>query len=114
MIIARTRGRRGMSRLPSGRWPGPGGIGGRGAEVLALEATYGLGGLHREGRSVDERAADLRQAFELGVVLGHPSLRVVARRPRGDEELPVGRLQQQELPRRLAEDTPDIRLGRLD
>src|SRR5262245_4771379 len=114
MSSARTRGRRGMPRLPIGRWPGPGGIEVREAEVLALEATHGLGGFHRQGRAVDERAADLRQAFELRVVLGHPSLRVVARRPGGDEELPVGRLQQQELPRRLADDAPDVRLGRVD
>src|SRR5881397_3159908 len=61
MIIARTRGRRGMSRLPSGRWPGPGGIEVREAEVLALEATHGLGGIHRQGRAVDQRAPDLGQ-----------------------------------------------------
>src|SRR5262249_35205361 len=114
MIIARTRGRRGMSRLPIGRWPGPGRVEVREAEVLTLEATHGFGGLYRQGRAVDQRAPDLRQAFELGVVLGHPSLGVVARRPRGDEELPVGRLKQQELTSRLADDAPDIWLGRVD
>src|SRR2546430_9107822 len=97
MIIARTRGRRGMSRLPIGGWPGPGGIEVREAEVLAFEATERLGGFHREWRAVDERARDLGQALELGVVLGHPSLGVVASRPGRDQELPVGRLQQQEL-----------------
>src|SRR2546430_9529185 len=52
-------------------------------------------------RAVDERARDLGQALELGVVLGHPSLGVVASRPGRDQELPAGRLQQQELARGL-------------
>jgi len=53
-----------MSRLPSERVAGPGGIEVREAEVLAFEATERLGAFHRERSAVDERARDLGQALD--------------------------------------------------
>src|SRR5438876_11287581 len=94
MIIARTRGRRGMSRLPIGGWPVPGGIEVREAEVLAFEATERLGGFYRERRRVDVRARGLGHALELVAWLGHPSVRVVASPAGRDQELPVARPRQ--------------------
>src|SRR5262249_38054782 len=44
-----------------------------------------------------ERARHLAQSLELGVVLGDATLGVVRRGPGGDQELPVGGLEEEEL-----------------
>src|SRR6266849_7019453 len=66
MIIARTRGRRGISSA-RGRRPGPEGIEIREAEILAIEPAQRLGGFRRQRRAPGQRARDLGQPLELGV-----------------------------------------------
>src|SRR6059036_3733208 len=97
MIIARTRARRGIALNPARTGPRP---------------TPGRGRGSKSPRARGEPTRHLGEALEVGVVLGHAPLGVVARGARRDQELPVGRLEQQELARRLREHAGEVALGR--
>jgi hypothetical protein len=73
------------------------------AEVLALQPAQEIGGVPAHRLAVVQVPRHLGEALELGVVLRHAPLRVVACRAGRDEELPVGGLEEQELPGDLRE-----------
>ena len=62
----------------------------------------------REWLALAQRVRHLAKALELRVVLGHPALGVVAGGAGGDQELPVGGLQQHQLARGLGEHALEV------
>src|SRR5213596_1768755 len=97
MIIARTRARRGIALNPARTGPRP--TPGRGRGSKSPRARAGAASSRRPERATRPRR-------------GHAPLGVVARGARRDQELPVGRLEQQELARRLREHAGEVALGR--
>src|SRR5438309_5510706 len=74
------------------------------AEVLGLLALEVLLLVPRHGSPALDSPCKVEQAGEVRAVLGEPRLGVVARRPRGDEKLPVGGLGEQQLAGHLRDD----------
>src|SRR5690349_20908345 len=74
------------------------------AEVLRLLALEKLVLFPRQRPAALHAFRDVQQAREIGAVLSEARLGIVARRPRGDEELPVRRLEEQQFPSHLLDD----------
>src|SRR2546422_4293729 len=74
------------------------------AKVLGLLALEVLLLVPRQGSPALGPPGEIEQTGEIRAVLGEPRLGIVARRPRGDEKLPVGGLREQQLAGHLRDD----------